>query len=184
MNPSRFSLQQLMVATGVLGVVAGLLARYPEPMITTIASAGGTSALVFFAYVGFRWFIRLPLRARLAIELATLLFLVAMSALVWTPGFYLGEPERCEELARRASVAASDGPELRAALDREAAWFTRKASELRWRGLWLGLTMGPSSDDYAMLARREEVYQLGVLESIEKHEKRLEPLIHPGSPAP
>jgi hypothetical protein len=184
MSPSRFTLGQLMIATAVVGVLSGLLVRYPEPLISVIVVVGAIFTVGFSISLGFKWIPRIPLRIRLPIELTILVYLLNLSVVAWTPGFYQSEQRRCEELARRASRVAVDGPEKWAALDREADWFARKASELRWRGLWLGLNLGPFSRDEVILGGRDEVYQLGVAESIERHEKRLERWTTPGSPPP
>ncbi len=115
---------------------------------------------------------RQPLRTRLVTEVTTLLLLLGFSSVIWRPSFYTHEEQRCEALARLASEARSDSLEERAALDRESAWFSRRASALRWRGLWLGLTMGPSTRYDPTVT--EFVFQMGILETNEKHEKAVE----------
>ena len=181
MGVSRISLGQLMIATGVVGVLTGLVARSPGIRYEIVAIYGIVLTVMFLIVFGIS---RLRRRIRIPVEVAILVLLLALSAEIWAPGFYGDEEERCYGLARQASMAVADGPEMRAALNRESAWFSREGAELRRRGLWIGLTWGPCSRDGAYCVGREEVYQLGVAESMEKHEKTLKQILSRSSPVP
>jgi hypothetical protein len=181
MGVSKISLWQLMMATGIVGVLTGLFARSPGIRYEILAIYGIALTVGILLVFGIS---RLPRRIRIPLEVAILVLLLALSAEIWTPSFYRGEPERCYGLARQASMAVADGPEMRAALNRESAWFSRKGAELRRRGLWIGLTWGPCSRDEAYCVGREEVYQLGVTESMEKHEEALRQILSRGSLTP
>jgi hypothetical protein len=179
----RFSLWHIMAATGVLGVLLGFLLRDPHTLMP-VAHLVILLAVPAITYLAIRVFVRLPPRSRIAVEISALVVLVTMSAVIWRPGFYTSEEQRCEELALLASRATGYSPEMRVALDREAAWFSRKAASLRWRGLWLGLTMGPATGDHLKMSRLDDPYQFGVLESIEKHEKSVKRYSSPIPPSP
>ena len=120
----------------------------------------------------------------MAIEIAAMVVLLSTSTVTWRPWFYKVEEQRCKDLARLASEAIIARPEMGVALNREVVWFSRKASELRWRGLWLGLTMGPSTGDEIKMSELDIVHELGVLESIEKHENEVKQCISPRLPSP
>lgn len=182
MTRPRFSIRHIMVAIAVIGVLLGAMvwARGLEDGGLRLRDDLLNFAVLFLLPVAFitavffmvRAVSRQPLRIRLVTEVATLLLLLVFSSVIWRPNFYTQEERRCQSLARLASEATSDSPEGRAALDRESAWFSRRASALRWRGLWIGLTRGPSTRDDPTPS--EFVYQMGVLETNEKHEKIVE----------
>jgi hypothetical protein len=180
----RFSLWQIMVATGVIGALVGLLLRDANAFMHVAAPVAFVPALAALACTLVRKFLRLPIRLRLAIETTAVIILLTTSTLIWRPRFYKDEEQRCKDLARLASEAITESPEVRVALVRESAWLSRGASALRWRGLWLGLTMGPSTGDETKMSEADFVYQLGVLESIEKHEKEVKRYISPSPSSP
>jgi hypothetical protein len=121
------------------------------------------------------------LRGRLTIEFVILVGLLMLSAVIWRPGFYRSEERRCLELARIASTAISHDQKTRERLDREAAWLARRASDLRWRGLWIGLTRGPKTRDDEMMGNAISIYELGTLEAVDMHEMRLRRLLGAGT---
>lgn len=170
-RPLRFSLRQLMVAIGIFGAILGLLcSRTPAATVVLL----GVPALVGYLCYEVASFRAYPLWSRLGREIFALCLLTALSAGIWG-GRYPYEEQRCEALARRCSVLASvSSPEVRAALGREAAWFKRRAAILRRRGLWIGLTKGPFILGGGDPACWDEVYELGLLERIEMHEKVLD----------
>ena len=187
MNRPRFSIGRLIIVAGVVGVGSGLLARHASLRMIALDVARFAVLLtpVISLVVVFRIEPRMPLRYRLAIEFAILGVLLLLSAILRTPSFDQGDQRRCEELATLATLSALDAdPKQGAALDREAAWFARKGSELKWRTVWLGLTRGPFANHLGSLTRREEEFELGVAESMKKHEKRLRRILTPGPPAP
>jgi hypothetical protein len=145
------------------------------PLLDGLLTAlGVVFPVIFIAFVGFIvWKIsRYPLRIRIGIEIVTLLLLLSVSSVIWTPEFYPQEARRCETLSRLASETKSDDADVRAALDRESAWFSRRAFALRRRGLWLGLTRGPSTRDDPTLS--EFVFEMGILEATDRHAKTVE----------
>ncbi len=174
---AQFSIRQIMIAIGVIAVFLGVMvgmrtsgngALFDALLRITVfclLPAFFVTAVIFVVRVVGRQ----PLGKRLIIEFITLLVLLGLSAVIWRPGFYTHEAQRCQALARLAAEASSESPEGRAALDRESAWFSRRASALRWRGLWLGLTRGPATRDD--LTDTEFIIQMGILETNEKHER-------------
>lgn len=124
---------------------------------------------------------RLALKFRLPIEIAALVALIVLSAMERRPYFYRSEELRCRELARIASTAWAREQETRQALDREADWFASLAAALRWRGFWIGLTRVPRIWDEGMRGDTISVYELGMLESVERHEKSMLRLVDLGS---
>jgi len=176
---SKPIIRQFLFVAGVVGVV-GFLRQHPQIMMvaTTLAMI-----LTPMAYVTRKswWEPWMSLHLRLAVEGTLLAVLLDFSSLVWTPDFYSSQGGRCGELARRASTVVVAGPEARIAIDRESAWFARKASELRWRGLRLGLKQWPHIRSVREeFVGRDDEYQLGVIESIDKHERSLRRWIPPG----
>lgn len=176
----RFTLSQLMVVIALLGFALGALAQVPRHITANlvvfmlpIALLAGTGYAVFLVS-------RLGLKYRLPIELVVLVGLLGLSSLIWRPVFYVCEEQRCRELARKASAASACDLETRMALDLEAGWFTRRASDLRWRGLWIGLTLGPKTRDTETMNERSLIYELGTIESVDKHERKLQTLLGVG----
>ena len=168
----KFKIWHIMAATAVIGALLGLCLHNPDfiPVFVSLLVLGAVSG---FAYLTISGMTLLSLKSRLAIEISTIFVLLAISAVLWTPPFYAGRRHECERMARLALEATSDSPEMRAALDAEAAWFTRKAAALRWRGLWLGLTMGPLTDNVVSMSRADIGYELGVIESMDLHTTNL-----------
>jgi hypothetical protein len=165
---NRLSVRAMMIATGASGAFLGLYLRDPGSTLL------GSFFLAAFWWLGRHTFFKHPLSIRLILEVSTLILLVYASAIVWTPQFYSWKAKRCDELARQAAAPGYFKPEQRIALDREAAWFSRRASELRWKGWWMGLTLGPVTRQ----SKLEDLgYEFGTLESIEKHEKRVKKLL-------
>lgn len=179
----RWTLSQIMIATGLLGAVGGLLARYGRSLIPVADALFPPIAVFILLPCGAGYAVyrvsRLRPRDRLGIESATLIALLWLSAMTWNP--FNDEEAKCLALARAAAAAPAACQESRDALDREADWFRRRASALRRRGLWLGLTLGPRLRDPAVHGRHALTYELGTAESIEKHEKRLRALIEVGA---
>ena len=179
----RFTLAQIMVAIAVVGVALGISTRaynFVESFssaIVMIFAFPATATLIGFAILKVA---RLPSKHRLTIEWSTLIFLIVWSAQIWTPAFCRDEADRCAELARVAARAASSHPKTRAALDREVAWFTRRANRLHWRGFWLGLTLGPATRNSDQIL----IEYLGTLESVDKHERILQQIITAKPPMP
>ena len=178
MKPTQFSLRRIMIATGVLGGLLGSMLRSPHDLSLIIFLLAGLIVLIIVVYS----VSRMPPRVRLAVEIAVVLILLAISAVIWTPPFYTAEERRCRDLARVASEASGDSPEISAALDAEAAWFSRRAAALQRRGLWLGLTRGPSTRDDGRypLSTAELVHVL----TVGTHEARLLRLLKPDPPTP
>jgi hypothetical protein len=181
MTRVRFTLSQIMAATGIAGTAMGLLARFPDSLMPMVVLLVLPITFIAVTCYAIYFVAHLTPKYRLAIESATLIALVGLSTLIWRPGFYTDEESRCLELAQKATAAKAYCPGVQIALDREAAWFKRRAAELRWRGLWLGLTLGPKTRDDAAMCRRSLTYELGTLESMEKHEKAVRRLNAAGS---
>lgn len=170
MTRPRFNLRQVMVTAGAVGALLGLLLRSPGVVVPLLPLAG-VAAVAAAVGFGLRELARWPRWVRLVFEFATLLGLLAWSAWLWRPPFYIGQANRCDELARRALSAADRNSDAAPALRREAAWFARRASALRRRGLWLGLRLGPWTRDESSIGEWDTVVQLGIVEAIERHEK-------------
>jgi hypothetical protein len=170
----RFTLSQIMIANGIVGVVLAFILSTPT------AAFGILLLVVPLSFLAAMWYTILSglrLRDRLSIEFATLVAFLGLSAWIWWPGFYWDQEQRCWELASLASTVSTTSPETRQALDREAAWFRGRAGDLRRRGFWLGLTMGPKTRDDAEMARNSFLYEFATTESVDKHEARLRQLI-------
>src|SRR4051794_34422403 len=109
MRRIQFSLQQVMIATAACAAIFAFLPFWTHFLIRVVPVGLGTGLLVS-GIVGLS---RLPLRARIAVEIATLVTLIALSAVIWRPGFYTWEERRCEELSRAALEATAASPEAR-----------------------------------------------------------------------
>jgi hypothetical protein len=174
---ARFTLSQIMIAIAIIGVSLGLLLQAPRLLMAVLLQLALPIVCLAIPCCAIYLVARLRPKHRLAIEFTILIALVTLSARIWRPRFYTFEERRCLELAARASNASVSTLEARKALDRETAWFTKPASDLRWRGLWLGLTLGPKTRDAAEQAGDGFVYEFATLESIERHEKKVQELI-------
>jgi hypothetical protein len=175
----RFSIRHIMIAIGGTGILLGVLREAMShdlgPLLDGLLRVVGLFLpVIFIALVGSIVFkISLyPLKIRLWIEAVILFLLLGVSSVIWTPAFYPQEASRCEALSRLASETRSDNADIRAVLDRESAWFSRRAFALRRRGLWLGLTRGPSTRDDPTLS--EFVFEMGILEATDRHAKTVE----------
>jgi hypothetical protein len=157
-----------MILTGALGSFFGLLLRDPG------ATLLGSLLLLLFCLFGKTYFFKFSLATRLSIEGSILILLLAFSSFIWTPSFYFVQADRCDVLTLKSREAIAHKPESRVALDREVAWFERRARKLRWKGWWLGLTLGPATRDDSTA---DIVDEFGTLESIERHEKRMKVLL-------
>ena len=162
----RFSLSQMMTAIAGLGVILAIVVQDPG-LIVPILFVASIFVPCLFALS------KLPGRIRLTIEILTACFLLVMSAWVWRPPFYVYQPDRIDQLARLCSWLAneSDDDRSKALFRREAAWYRRKAFELRLQAMWYGLIRSVTKEDPVPITDRELILELGTLEAIERHER-------------
>lgn len=157
----QLTLRQIMAAVAIIGVLLALFIHGPG-FLLLIALFG----LVF-------GFSKLPFRFRIAIEVAIVFALLALSAWLWRPPFYLQQAERAEEGERgaRMGLETATDPRERAFFRREAEWYGRRASALRRTALWRGLIGGPSMRGQGPMGTRQLVEELVITEALERHER-------------
>ncbi len=179
----RFSVRQIMIAIAIFSIPLGLASsRSPGTTVVLLV----VPAMVGYLFYGIARFRRLPPQVRIGCAMVVLCALISISAKVWGDGLYESQRQRCEVLARRASWAAADQSSLeaRVALNRESAWFMSRAVALRRRESWIGLTYGPFLLSGGDPSCWDEVYELGLSEGMDMHEKAIELYDSPGPPAP
>jgi hypothetical protein len=170
-SPAQFTLRHFALAIALFAVVL-LLLREDFRIEFNIF-------LVFFGLVlcfAIDRISRLPLRARLVIEVTFALVLLACSAAIRAPRFDLSQASRAAELADRCwhhSADATD-PAARAILSREARWFAKRSTTLRMTALWRGLTGGRPAEPSEPVNDVELIRQLGILHALEMHERAAE----------
>ncbi|QEH35107.1 hypothetical protein OJF2_36520 [Aquisphaera giovannonii] len=176
----RFTLSRLMILIALLGLGLGVLPHDLPHLIDVLMLL--VLPAPFLAGVGYAIYrvSRLRLRYRLPIELATLIGLLWLSAEARRPYWHASEEHRCRRLAARAHAASARNRETRSALDREAAWFTRQAANLYWRGFRLGLTQGPRANEAEIRRETRFIYDLDAAESMRRHEATLRGLLGTG----
>lgn len=166
MRPLRSSLRWLMLAILVSGVLLWLVVEHPESLLVLVLLIP-----LFLVYM----VSRLPYRFRLPIEIATALLLLTLTAWLRSPQFYASRAARADELARLATVWAdhANTQQSRERLQREAAWFRRRAWRLYRHALWLGLFYPDESRWVDPLDQEEMLRQLGLMRAMEIHEESI-----------
>jgi hypothetical protein len=163
--PVQIPLGLLMVAIGVIGIALAVLVLAPGTAVAALAA-------ILLGY-GIHRLVRLPLRTRLIVEVVTALLLLALSAWLWRPPFYVTQAHRAQQLARLCERLAARAESHRAhdLFQREAAWYERKAFGLRLEALGRGLIRAFTREDPGLFGDRELILELGLLESMERHRR-------------
>ena len=156
-----------MIAVGWVGILIARVRGFP-------VSIDPTLYVVLISVAPLYGLSKLPLRIRLTFEISTAILLLALSAWIWRPPFYVNQAERTGRLARLCSqLAGEDGIDdaSRALFRRKAAWYGRQALVLRLQAMWFGLIRSATKDDPAGTTDRELILELGTLEALDRHER-------------
>jgi hypothetical protein len=165
-----FTLRHVPIVIAVIGFPCAIMVKDPSSVIPLSSfTVLCISIYLFFALV--------PLRFRLTVEVVIIFALLALSARIWRPAFYLDQGDRADRLARLAVIRPDEAgsPQEREFFRREFVWFSRRAFMFRCQAWWQGLIGGPSnrvrfSRTYT---EQELVEELGILQAVEKHEMRV-----------
>ena len=164
----QFTLLEVMKAIAVIAVFLAIALEGPD--LSFLLEAALFILILAASLYGLS---RLPYRVRLTIELTTTGLLLVLSAWLWRPPWHVHQAERAEELARLCSSLAdkADSDRSRNLFRREAAEYGRRAFGLRLQAMWRGLIRSVTKENPVAMTERELIVELGLSESLERHER-------------